>query len=140
MSVRTADAIVLHVDDDPDLTDVFSSFLERKSDWVTARSAQSAAEALDVLSETDVDCIVSDYHMPGMDGLALLRRVRENYPELPFVLFTSEGSEELASEAVSLGLTDYFRKGETSVQYGELVVCVERAIEKYYARQRSVTL
>jgi DNA-binding NtrC family response regulator len=48
--------------------------------------------------------------MPGVDGLEFLASVREEYPDLPFILFTGKGSEEIASEAISRGVTDYLQK------------------------------
>lgn len=49
--------------------------------------------------------------MPGLDGLDVLERVRGEYPDLPFILFTGKGSEEIASDAISKGVTDYLQKG-----------------------------
>ena len=66
-------------------------------------------EALSRLETTDVDCVVSEYTLPGTDGVAFLRTVREPHPDLPFVLFPDAGSEAVASRAVSAGVTEYVR-------------------------------
>jgi PAS domain S-box-containing protein len=121
---------VLHVDDDPDFAEMACEFLERESDRITAHAATSADDGLAYLAEADVDCVVSDYRMPGTDGLDLLEAVRADHPELPFILFTGEGSEGLASEAVSAGVTDYFRKESGTEQFAVLANRVVDAVER----------
>ncbi|MFB6359983.1 MAG: response regulator [Halobacteriales archaeon] len=108
---------VLLVDDDPELVDLTAEFLEHESDQFVTETASSAEAVVDELSEFSIDCIVSDYDMPTLDGLEFLQRVRENYPNLPFILFTGKGSEEVASEAITKGVTDYLQKRRGSGQY-----------------------
>ncbi|MFC6726004.1 PAS domain S-box protein, partial [Halobium palmae] len=79
--------------------------------------------------ERAVDCVVSDYDMGATNGLDFLRAVRGRYPNLPFVLFTGKGSEEIASEAVSAGVTDYLQKETGSDQYTVLANRVVNAVE-----------
>ena len=104
---------VLHVDDEPNILDLTATFLEREGENIAVETATSATEGLDRLTEGDFesgvpfDCIVSDYDMPGMNGLEFLEAVREEHPDLPFILFTGEGSEEIASEAITAGVSDY---------------------------------
>ncbi|EMA46083.1 hybrid sensor histidine kinase/response regulator [Halococcus saccharolyticus] len=119
--VETDSILILHVDDDSEVLDLTRSFLERKRERFEVKTATTAREGLSRLAESDsgidsevaIDCIVSDYDMPDMDGLEFLDAVRENYPKLPFLLFTGEGSEAVASEAISAGVTDYLQKGGT---------------------------
>ncbi len=127
---------VLLVDDNADLVAVVAKFLEREHDGITAVTATSADETLERLQVESVDCIVSDYDMPDRNGLELLRDVREANPDLPFVLFTGKGSEEIASEAISAGVTEYLQKGTATEQYTVLVNRVERAVSERQARQR----
>jgi PAS domain S-box-containing protein len=114
---------VLHVDDDPSILDLAETFLEREGENFVVESATSAREGLDHLSEAQIgskvaiDCLVSDYDMPGMNGLEFLETVREEHPDLPFILFTDKGSEEIASEAITAGVTDYLNKGSGTDQY-----------------------
>jgi len=83
------------------------------------------------------DCVVSDYDMPGLDGLEFLERVREASPDLPFVLFTGKGSEEIASEAISAGVTDYLQKETGSDQFTVLANRVENAVAQRRAEREA---
>jgi PAS domain S-box-containing protein len=111
---------VLHVDDEPAFGEMCAELLEQEGELLTVETATSAVEGLEYLDEGIPDCIVSDYDMPRMDGLEFLEEVRRTYPELPFILFTGKGSEEIASEAISAGVTDYLQKGTGTNQYGIL--------------------
>lgn len=73
--------------------------------------------------------------MPRRDGIEFLRAVRKTHPDLPFVLFTGKGSEEIASEAISAGVTDYLEKKSGSEQYALLTNRVRNAVERYRAQQ-----
>ncbi|SDY56233.1 PAS domain S-box protein [Halobellus clavatus] len=111
---------ILHVDDQPDFTDLTATYLERKDDSFSIATAKSAGDGIELLRETDFDCIISDYDMPGKTGLDFLETVREDYPDLPFILFTGKGSEEVAGKAISAGATDYLQKDAGSDQYALL--------------------
>ncbi|ELZ44886.1 multi-sensor signal transduction histidine kinase [Halorubrum californiense DSM 19288] len=126
---------VLLVDDDPDLRAVTASFLEREADRIAVETAPDAADGLDVLADRNVECVVSDYEMPGRDGLAFLAEVRERDPDLPFILFTGRGSEEVASEAISAGVTDYLQKRGGTERYERLANRVVEAVEKRRAER-----
>ena len=126
---------VLHVDDDPDFLDLAGEFLTRTDDRLDVETATSADDGLECLAETDVDCIVSDYDMPGRDGSEFLEAVRAEYPDLPFILFTGKGSEEVASEAISAGVTDYLRKESGADKYALLANRVVNAVERHAAER-----
>ncbi|GAA0645231.1 bacterio-opsin activator domain-containing protein [Salarchaeum japonicum] len=119
---------VLVVDDDEAFLSVTVEFLERRGVDVVAETSASAA--LDRLGE-GFSCVVSDYEMPAMDGLELLKAVRAERPELPFVLLTGAGSEDVASEAISLGATEYVQKRPGRGQFDILVNTVVNAAEAY---------
>ncbi|MDZ7689195.1 MAG: response regulator [Halobacteriales archaeon] len=119
---------VLHVDDEPDFVDMTAEFLERRGDELNVETAVRAGEGLDMLEEDKHDCVVSDYEMPRMDGIEFLESVRERDPSIPFILFTGRGSEEIASEAISAGVTDYLQKGTGTDQYAILANQIENAV------------
>jgi DNA-binding NtrC family response regulator len=119
---------VLHVDDEPRFADLTQDFLERVDENFTVLTATGADAAQTRLGEEAVDCVVSDYDMPDNDGLELLERVRREYPDLPFILFTGKGSEEFASDAISAGVTDYLQKESGTSQYRVLANRVRNAV------------
>ncbi|WP_439026894.1 response regulator [Haloarchaeobius sp. DT45] len=128
---------ILHVDDDPAFTDLVGTVLERTDEGFQVVSVTSPDSALSMLDEECPDCIVSDYDMPEMNGLELLRAVRERETEVPFVLFTGKGSEEVASEAISAGVSDYLQKAGGMEKYEILANRVRNLVEKYHAERRN---
>lgn len=126
---------VLHIDDDPAFIEMCSELLEMEGERLSVETATSAKEGLEYLSETKPDCIVSDYDMPQMDGLEFLEAVRETHPKLPFILFTGKGSEEIASEAISRGVTDYLQKGGGTDQYTVLANRIQNATAQHRAER-----
>ena len=133
---------ILHVDDERELVDLTSTFLAREDERFVIETATDAAAALDRLEDgaAPLDGIVSDYDMPEMDGLELLESVRENYPDLPFILFTGKGSEEIASEAISAGVTEYMQKGRGTDQYAVLANRIRNAVDQYRAERAIETV
>ncbi|QLG47390.1 response regulator [Natrinema halophilum] len=134
-SDRTRSVCILCVDDDPGFVALISKLLERESDQFTTITSTSGPEALDHLQSESIDCVVSDYQMPGMDGLEFLDHVRAEYGDLPFILFTSKGSEEIASEAISRGVTDYLQKGSNTELYEVLANRVQNAVAQYQSQR-----
>jgi len=133
---ETTDTVrVLHVDDEPDFADLAATFLERESDQLDVQTATSPAEGLAVLADTEPDCIVSDYDMPQQNGIEFLKAIRQEYPDLPFILYTGKGSEEIASEAISAGVTDYLQKDTGSSQYTVLANRIVNAVRQYHSQR-----
>ena len=120
---------VLHVDDDPEITELTAELLQREDDRISVETATSADEGLQLLSESEIDCIVSDYEMPRKNGIEFLNSVTEHYPNLPFILYTGKGSEEVASEAISAGVTDYLQKESGTDDYTLLANRIINAVE-----------
>lgn len=131
---------VLHVDDEPNFVGLAADMLEREDSQFAVETATSASEGLDQLAADDFDCIVSDYQMPGKNGIEFLKAIRDEYPDLPFILFTGKGSEEVASEAISAGATDYLQKGHGTDRYGLLANRIENAVGQYRAQRRAAEL
>ncbi|WP_115865518.1 hybrid sensor histidine kinase/response regulator [Halorussus litoreus] len=120
---------VLVVDDEPGLADVVADHLRRIDGGLSVQTATTASDGLALVRDGPAfGCVVSDYNMPEMNGLELLEAVREEYPSLPFILYTGRGSEEIASEAISAGVTDYVQKGSGPDHYEVLTKRIQNAI------------
>lgn len=123
-------ATLLYIDDEPDLLDLGRIFLERTGEFSVVTSS-SAKKGLELLSASDIDAIISDYQMPEMDGLEFLKEVRSRYADLPFILFTGRGREEVVIEAINLGVDFYLQKGgDAKSQFAELRHKIRIAIER----------
>ena len=120
---------VLYVDDEPMLLDLAKIFLERTGDF-TVDTLTSATAALKALDRTSYDCVISDYQMPVMDGIAFLKTVRSRGYTLPFIIFTGKGREEVVIEALNSGADFYLQKGgDPKSQFAELAHKIRQAIQ-----------
>jgi PAS domain S-box-containing protein len=119
---------ILYVDDESLLLDTLKQFLEKDHEFVVS-TALSTREALDMLTTTCFDAIISDYEMPEIDGIAFLKMIREKYPDLPFLIFTGKGREEIVIESINNGADFYVRKGgDLKSQFAELSSHVKKAV------------
>ena len=119
---------VLYVDDEEFLLDLARLFLERSGDMVVSVTT-SPHEVLDHMESGRYDAIISDYEMPVMNGIELLKAVRERDTTFPFILFTGRGREEVAIEALNNGANFYLQKGgDPKAQFAELAHKVRQAI------------
>ena len=124
------DISVLLVDDNEQWVELLSDDLEREGAFSTV-TVLNANEALLTLRERpDIECIVADYRMPEIDGLQLLTRVREEWGNLPFILLTGMGSEDIASQAIREGVSDYFRKDPRTNEVPLLANRIEQAVDQ----------
>lgn len=137
MPVVDAGIRVVHVDDSRDMLDVASAALEETSDRLTVETATSPQKALGCLESGVVDCIVSDYQMPEMDGLAFLSAVRDRKADVPFILFTGKGSEEIAARAISAGAEGYLQKKGTLDHYTVLANRIETLVDRHRMQQHA---
>jgi len=97
----------------------------------------SVAEALPAVERTELDCIVTDLRMPGIDGLEGLRRFKAKVPEIPVVLVTAFATVETAVEAMKAGAFDYLKK---PFEPEELEIVVGRAVEHARLRRDNAQL
>jgi len=121
---------VLLVDDELDLLEVTKQLLERDP-RLSVETTSSAALALKLIDLNDYDVVVSDYQMPGMDGIQLLKEIRQAKNRIPFILFTGRGREEVVIEALNNGADFYLQKGgDVDSQFAELVNMIKQAHSK----------
>src|SRR5512138_4004028 len=120
---------VLLVDDEPSVRAALKELVQGRG-WEPLVAA-SAAEALDLVDRADA--VVTDFSMPDMDGMELLRAVRERDESLPVILLTAHGSERLAVQAIRAGAYEYVPK---PFDVDEMALALARALEARALRQR----
>ncbi len=126
---------VLYVDDEEVLLELGKLFLE-KSGQFCVETVTSANEALQRLKSTMYEAIVSDYQMPDMDGIAFLKAIRAEFPDLPFIIFTGKGREEVVIEAFESGADFYLQKGgKPTPQFLELGHKITAAVRRRQAEK-----
>ena len=121
---------ILHVDDEENQLEFTKIFLEQIEKDVVVDSVQDPEEALLKQEEENYDCIVSDYKMISMNGIELAQKVREK-SDIPFILYTGQGSEEVAELAFSAGVDDYLRKETEPTHYQVLAKRIKHTVEKH---------
>nr|WP_319396092.1 response regulator [uncultured Desulfobacter sp.] len=99
---------ILIVDDEKDFVEMFSLRLTRQGEKVSA--AYSGQEALDLLEKTNIDVVILDIRMPGMDGIETLKKIKAGHPLVEVILLTGHGSTETAVEGMKEGAFDYLMK------------------------------
>ena len=120
---------ILLVDDESSLLEIGKIYLEKTDDF-KVDTALSVTEAVDLLSSCSYDVIVSDYEMPEMNGIDLLKKIRSDGDETPFIIFTGRSREEVVIEALNAGATFYLQKGgQAKAQFSELVSKINKAVE-----------
>jgi len=120
---------VLHVDDEADFLKAAKRCLETQGEF-QVDIASSVEEAMEKMKMKEFDVIVSDYVMPGKDGLEFLKELRDHGNNIPFIMFTGKGREEVTIKALNLGADQYFNKiGGPETVYGELAHGVRQVVE-----------
>ena len=107
---------ILHVDDEENQLEFTKLFLEQIDKDVVIDSVTNPDEALELQENKNYDCIVSDYKMVSMNGIELAQKVRLK-SDVPFILYTGQGSEEVAELAFTSGVDDYLRKETEPTHY-----------------------
>jgi response regulator RpfG family c-di-GMP phosphodiesterase len=103
--------VVLLVDDEPDIRESLKMLLEASLEGIEVATAESGAVALEILADRPVDLIVTDYKMPGMNGLEFLGRAQKVAPKVPRILVTAFPDLEIAIKAINeAGIENFFTK------------------------------
>jgi PAS domain S-box-containing protein len=121
---------ILYVDDEPNLLEMGKLFLEQSGQF-TVETSTSSQEALNSPAVSSYDVIIADYQMPFINGIEFLKEVRQRFGNLPFILFTGRGREEVVIEAINNGADFYLQKGGDPVaQFAELGHKVRQAVSR----------
>ena len=127
---------ILLVDDEETLLEASKLYLEQLSEKFRVQTINSAKEALGILNKKTYDVIISDYQMPDKDGLDFLLELRKRTSDIPFIMFTGKGREEIAMKALNLGADNYFNKsGPPDVVFGQLKHGIIKAFKSKQAER-----
>ena len=99
---------VLLVDDEEDFVEMLSLRLKEVGEKVTP--AYNGRECLSILEKNDIDVVILDIKMPGMDGIATLREIKNKFPLVEVIMLTGHGTTESAVEGMKLGAFEYLLK------------------------------
>ncbi|MBI5694300.1 MAG: PAS domain S-box protein [Nitrospirae bacterium] len=129
---------VLLVDDDADIGVMMKMKLSREAPGFSFRYVDGGHKCLDYLKDNQVDCILSDYQMPEMDGMQLLQEIRGRGAEVPFIFLTGQGNEQVARDAFKNGAYDYFTKDIGFAHFTRIINSVEQAVRQRQALESKV--
>ncbi len=126
---------ILHVDDDNCIQAVAKEILEMDG-YFKIDTASSVAEAKEKMTQQKYAAIISDYEMPIENGLQFLKELKDQSNDIPFIMFTGKGREEVVIEALNLGADGYVNKqGDTETVYSELTHNIRLAVKKHQAEK-----
>lgn len=125
---------VLIVDDNPVDRELIQIYLHKVSTQLELFEVETAGEALARVQTDQIDCVLSDYQMPGMDGMELLQTLRREDHAVPFIFLTGQGNEKLAAEALRSGADDYFTKERSFAHYERLFNSIQRVVDFHRMR------
>jgi PAS domain S-box-containing protein len=123
---------IVYVDDSPEDRFLLKMRLRKHNKDFILHQCDNVDEAMATLSSLNCDCIVSDYQMPVLNGLDFLKALREENPDVPFILLTGQGDESIAADAFRAGANDYFSKSTDEIAQTErLVNSIKRNVTAY---------
>lgn len=124
---------VLLVDDEKDFVEMFSMRLSEHGENVV--TAYNGKECLDALSQSDIDVVILDIKMPGMDGIETIKEIKKKYPIVEVILLTGHGSVETSVEGMKLGAFDYLLK---PADFDDLMGKLEGARKRKYEQEERI--
>ncbi len=128
---------VLYVDDDYCLLKVSKQILEMDGKFKVDITT-SVEKAFEMLENQSYAAIISDYEMPTKNGLQFLAELRDKGNDIPFVIFTGRGREEVAMSTSNLGADGYFSKfGDPETVYSKLIYGILRSVERKDAKAKA---
>ena len=133
----TESTTILVVDDDSFVREMLSMILET-SGYAVATAENGAAAFRQCMEGERADLIISDMNMPEMNGIELIRKLRENSVDTPLIILTGNNEISVAVEALNSGATDYLLKDE-NIQ-DTVILSVEKSLEKYRLKKQNIQL
>ncbi|WOF17198.1 PAS domain S-box protein [Methanoplanus sp. FWC-SCC4] len=129
---------ILYVDDEDVLLEVTKLYLEKSGNF-SVDTASSAKAGLNKIVENNYDAIVSDYEMPETDGIEFLKKVRSSGNDVPFIIFTGRGREDVVIDALNYGVDFYVQKGgQPKAQFAQLTNKITQAVRRKRAEKNLI--
>jgi signal transduction histidine kinase len=126
------------IDDNPTDRLLIIRELEREFTELRLTEITNARALEQALAKGGFDVVITDYQLGWSDGLVVLRQLKSRYPDCPVIMFTNSGNEEIAVEAMKLGVDDYIIKAPN--RYIRVPIAVSKALERTQLRQRAKRL
>jgi len=123
------DVRVLVVDEDRDILDLTTTFLERLEPAITTATAGGGPAALDRLAAGEFDAVVSDHRMPELSGLEFAAAIHDRGLDLPFVLFTADDDPDTGTAVDEAHVDAFVLKGHGVERYEEIAGAILDAVE-----------
>ncbi|MBW2566628.1 MAG: response regulator [Deltaproteobacteria bacterium] len=127
---------ILVVDDELDMLMLLRMMIEDSTDY-EVDTTNNPSEALKIVTEKDVDLVISDLKMPGMDGMELFDELKEIRPDIPVIIITAYGSLEIADEAMKKGVADFITK---PFRKDNILFTINRVLELARVRRENIEL
>jgi len=126
---------ILIADDDLKARLPLRAILE--ADGYTVESVDDGQKALDILADGSFGVVLADLKMPKIDGIALLKSMRERQIPTEFVMITGEGNTDIAVDAIKQGARDYIEKPLTAERLSKLKAQIPRLLESFTLQQKN---
>lgn len=123
---------VLIVDDETNIRKVLKALVEQQG--YSASEARDGMEAISCLKKEEIHTIITDLRMPHLDGMGFLKRISDQYPDIPVIIITAHETVDSAVSALKLGAFDYISK---PFEKQEMIQVIEKAINTYQSKSRS---
>jgi DNA-binding NtrC family response regulator len=123
---------VLTLDDEIDFTNEISDYL--KNSGFIPFSANTPEDGYDIMSKNKIDLLILDVRLPGTNGLDILKKVKELYPDIEVIMVSAHGDMDTVIDSIRLGAFDYLRK---PMRYIDIQIAIERT-QKYLQMQRKL--
>jgi len=120
---------ILHVDDDMSQGEFLKYFLPASDGSFSIKAVMDPHQAMEELRKNRYDCVITDYVMPELNGIELATLIRKEF-DVPIIIYTGQGSEEVAEAAFSVGIDDYLRKEMDPSHYQVLAKRIRSVVEK----------
>jgi DNA-binding NtrC family response regulator len=127
---------ILIVDDELDMLMLLRMMIEDSTEY-EVETTNNPSEAIKMLKEKNIDLVISDLKMPGMDGIELFDELREVSPDVPVIIITAYGSLELADEAMKKGVADFITK---PFRKDNILFTISRVLELAQIKRENIEL